>query len=426
MIKISNSRIIFKISIIFTFILLHAVNLQPQIVVSPMSVTQGKAKKILEDNLLPTCQGSRVSSVGEIIAIDGTSWIVPSENLYKTARKATDLYNDCTGIQLPNSASLNINTVPIVDIDADGEIVTGYIFADNYFEFYVNGVLIAVDPVPFTPFNSNVIRFKVKQPYTIAVKLVDWEENLGIGSENNQGDMYHPGDGGFIASFSDGTVTDTTWVAQTFYIAPLISPASVTEKLDGTRSTEGVTTNPSCGDGCYAVHYPIPEQWTLTTFDDRQWPKASVFSEATVGVNNKPAYTNFIEKFSGSGAQFVWSSNLVLDNLVLVRKTVGTTTSVPMQRISELPPEFIVMPNLLSETINISFNLLRAETIKIDLFNQDGKHVTNVINQNFDRGHNTILWSYNNLKDMFISSGIYFFRLQCSNAVIAKPITVIR
>jgi hypothetical protein len=36
-----------------------------------------------------------------------------------------------------------------------------------------------------------------------------------------------------------------------------------------------------------------------------------------VGV--KPAFSNFSAQFSG--AQFIWSSNLILDNLVLLRFT---------------------------------------------------------------------------------------------------------
>lgn len=45
--------------------------------------------------------------------------------------------------------------------DAGGiEEFTTDIFADNYFELYVNGQLIAIDPVPFTKFNANLVRFK--------------------------------------------------------------------------------------------------------------------------------------------------------------------------------------------------------------------------------------------------------------------------
>jgi hypothetical protein len=32
-----------------------------------------------------------------------------------------------------------------------------------------------------------------------------------------QGNTWHSGDGGFVAKFSDGTVTDSTWKAQSFF-----------------------------------------------------------------------------------------------------------------------------------------------------------------------------------------------------------------
>jgi hypothetical protein len=73
------------------------------------------------------------------------------------------------------------------------------------------------------------VRFKAKRPYTYALKAVDWEERLGVGMETNRGTDCHAGDGGLIARFSDGTVTDSTWKAQSFYIAPLAQPDDVVE-----------------------------------------------------------------------------------------------------------------------------------------------------------------------------------------------------
>jgi hypothetical protein len=59
-------------------------------------------------------------------------------------------------------------------------------------------------------------------------------------------------------------------------------------------------------------------------FDDSSWPAAATYSNDTVGVDNKPGYTNFTDVFDApdSDAQFIWSSNLVLDNLVLLRKII--------------------------------------------------------------------------------------------------------
>lgn len=286
---------------------------------SSSHLTQGLATQTTA-NLLAGCPGSRVSAVGSITSSDGSSFVVPAETAFQTGTKASDLYNDCTGFRPGGISGVDVSQVPIKEIDAGGDVVTGYIFADNYFELYVNGTLVGVDPVPYTPFNSNVVRFRAKKPYTYAIKLVDWEENLGVGTENNNGNPYHAGDGGFIAVFSDGTATDATWKAQTFYIAPLTSPNEVQDLADGTHSTASASDQPSCAASCYAMHYDVPADWAARNFDDSGWPAAVVYSQQTVGVDNKPAFTNFAAQFAPG--QFVWSSNLVLDNLVLLRKTV--------------------------------------------------------------------------------------------------------
>ena len=80
-------------------------------------------------------------------------------------------------------SEVDLNKVPVVEVDKDGEVVTGFMVADNYFELYINGKLIGVDATPFTPFNSHVVRFRVKRPYTIAVLGQDWEFKLGLGVE---------------------------------------------------------------------------------------------------------------------------------------------------------------------------------------------------------------------------------------------------
>ncbi|MCX6857017.1 MAG: DUF1566 domain-containing protein, partial [Verrucomicrobia bacterium] len=236
------------------------------------SITQGLATTTTA-NLLPT--GQRVSAVGTITATDSTVWTVPSATQFTTAAKAPDLYNEVNAATPANiaAASTAITNAPTVVVDADGEVITGYIFADNYFELYVNGTLVAVDPVPFTPFNSCFVKFRAKKPITYAVKLVDWEENLGVGSELNGANPYHPGDGGFMASFSDGTVTNSQWKAQSFYIAPLNDPALVIEQANGTHdsSATGLAT-PTLNQNSYALHYAIPANWASKTFNDAIWP----------------------------------------------------------------------------------------------------------------------------------------------------------
>ena len=52
------------------------------------------------------------------------------------------------------------------------------------------------------------------------------------------------------------------------------------------------------------------------------WPQATTYTEKTIGVDNQKAYMNFREKFAGAGASFIWPSNVVLDNKVLLKYRV--------------------------------------------------------------------------------------------------------
>ena len=91
---------------------------------------------------------------------------------------AVDIYNDCTG---PGDNPNYLAQLRTVVIDADGVDITGYIFADNYYELYVNGTFVARDAMGMTPFNSTAVRFRAKYPITYAVKAVDWETHPGVG-----------------------------------------------------------------------------------------------------------------------------------------------------------------------------------------------------------------------------------------------------
>jgi len=334
------------------------------------SISQGRAVTVVT-NLLPA--GQRISAVGSITASDGTVWTVPAATQFATAPKASDLFNEVTGVTPTNIAGVNLNAVPIVEIDPDGEVITGYLFADNYFELYVNGTLVAVDPVPFTPFNSSVVKFRAKRPITYAVKLVDWEENLGLGTELNGGNPNHPGDGGFMASFSDGTFTGPNWKAQSFYIAPLDNPNLVVEMPDGTHNSSAASTTPTLGTNCYALHYPVPGGWQTKSFNHSNWPSAATYTEAAIGVNNKPAYLNFPGQLSNSGAQFIWSSNLILDNEVIVRYTGPAATNTSPVFTGVTTNRYIVNSGAaISITNTATDGDVPSQTLTYDLLNAPG------------------------------------------------------
>lgn len=365
--------------ILFVFLNFYIFTAYAQPYTGSGSVTQGIGTKTIT-NLFTACANGRISSVGNITSTDGKVWTTPAETNFLTGPKLSDLYNECTGIKPANLAAVNMNNVPIKVIDNIGDTITGYLFGDNYFELYINGILVGVDPMTYTPFNSCIVRFKVARPYTIAVKLVDWEENLGVGTENNNGNLYHAGDGGFIAQFSDGTVTDTTWRAQTFYIAPIENLSTVVELPDSTRSSATANTTPSCNGSCYGIRFPIPTGWDSQSFNDSIWPKATTYTAATVGVNF-PAYMNFTSAWNN--AKFIWSSNLILDNLVLIRKTVPATYTFIGNGNWDIPSNWVnnsIPPAILPTGKSISVNPIKTGSCILNTIQQISPGATISVN----------------------------------------------
>ncbi len=119
-----------------------------------------------------TCAGGRPTDVGQITSTNGKTWAVPAETRFGAAPLAPDLYNPCTGVTPSGADEIDIAALPVIDAGGSEEFVA-YLFGDNYFELFANGRLLGVDAVPFTPFNSSVVRFRADRPVTFAVKMVD-------------------------------------------------------------------------------------------------------------------------------------------------------------------------------------------------------------------------------------------------------------
>lgn len=146
-------------------------------------MTQGLAVETFScGNLTTQCSGPArrfiEAKCGIVVTEDGRRIQVPT--VPAEGPDPTDLYNDCGGSGDNPDHESDLETVVI---DSDGDEITGFVFGDNYYELYVNGEIVARDPIGFVPFNSGVVRFKAKGPITYAVKLVDWGTHLGVGME---------------------------------------------------------------------------------------------------------------------------------------------------------------------------------------------------------------------------------------------------
>ena len=357
------------------------------------SFTKGLAT-VQTQNLF--AQGGRVAGLGTIVSTDNKEWSVPATVAFleDDFPFASDLYNDYTLGHQYNSDTQAVSALSsndIVTIDSDGELITGYIFADNYFELYVNGTKIAKDSVPFTNFNSHLVQFRVKEPFTIAMKLVDWEENLGTGTEDNAGSKFHAGDGGMVAVFKNSSnevvaKTGSDWKAQTFYTAPLLDTSCLQASGSSRLSSNCQTSGFSDGASLSAAHWEIPSNWSAENYDDSLWPTATTYANAIIGVDNKKSYTNFANIFddTSNDAQFIWSTNVVLDNLVLVRKTVGSSTSTTTN---------ITQTTQVTSGFHLSSLAIKDKNILPFSYTCDG------LNAQGERGGVTPTMTFNNIPD---------------------------
>lgn len=97
------------------------------------SITQGLGTTTTA-NLMPGCSSNHITPIGIIQSSDNKTWIVPAENNFLTDTKLSDLYNTYNNIAPTSLANANLTAVPTTVIDGQGEVITGYIFVDNYFE----------------------------------------------------------------------------------------------------------------------------------------------------------------------------------------------------------------------------------------------------------------------------------------------------
>lgn len=192
------------------------------------------------------------------------------------------------------------------------DTVRATVYADNAFQLFINGELVAVDSIAFVPHNVVEVDILPAYPMTVAVMAVDnADPTTGMEYANTS-----IGDGGFILKLGDGTVTDASWKAKRIAWGPV----------------DGDTQNPR------VERVPMPAGWSDEGFDDSGWPHATEYAAATVDPKEPYVAHDF------EGARFIWSGDLKLDNVVLFR----TVIPAPPDGIAR--PDFRGLTNTVPES----------------------------------------------------------------------------
>lgn len=186
------------------------------------------------------------------------------------------------------------------------------VWADNWFQFNVNGITVAEDSIPITTersFNAERFSFESDRPFTIGLIVKDFKEN-DTGLEYIGTRRQQMGDGGVIVQIIDShgnttAVTDATWRCLVIHDAPLDKRCE--------RESE-----PTAGIGfCKFKEVERPIGWDLTGFDDRDWINAKIYTSTE--VRPKGGY-NQIDWHNE--AQLIWGPDLETNNTLLCRLEV--------------------------------------------------------------------------------------------------------
>jgi len=210
------------------------------------------------------------------------------------------------------------------------------VWVDNWFALYINGKKVGEDTVPITTersFNSSKIKFTATYPFTIGILAKDYTENAS-GLEYIGTDRQQIGDGGIIAQFreiSTGKVVASTsknWKVLVANKAP-VNTDCVKSKNPNTE--------------CKYINTSIPNGWATSSFKDSAWASATEFSKEDVGVKE-----GYFDYNWASGSSLVWSSDLKLDNTVLLRKVVTSkvANSTIASNLTLTSPDFVNNGNL--------------------------------------------------------------------------------
>ena len=188
------------------------------------------------------------------------------------------------------------------------------VWADNWFALYNGDTLIGEDSVPITTersFNSETFTFEATYPLHLNIVAKDYKAN-DTGLEYIGTSRQQMGDGGLIAQFTDTATGEVIAVTDENAKVLVIHKAP----LDSACAKEA---NPVAGQApCTFTALAEPTDWKSAAFDDSAWSKASVFTAAQVSPKDGYQDINW-----NTAAQFIWGSDLVMDNTVLIRMTVA-------------------------------------------------------------------------------------------------------
>ncbi len=135
------------------------------------------------------------------------------------------------------------------------------------------------------------------------------------------------------------------------------------------------------------------------------------------GTSNSPKHYNFIDQNISSVGMYYYrlkqyDTDGTFDYSEIIAAEIVSPTKFSLKQN---------FPNPFNPSTTISFSLPIKSNVKINVYNQIGQLVEQVLNSVFDAGNHKIIFNAKNL-----SSGVYFYEIQTDNFKSIKKMTLIK
>lgn len=108
--------------------------------------------------------------------------------------------------------------------------------------------------------------------------------------------------------------------------------------------------------------------------------------------------------------------------------TFGDTSVEEMvEIISQIPIKFLKnYPNPFNPETTIQFELGHEGKTTVEIYNAKGQRVKTIMNEFLSSGMHSTVWNGLNSNGKRVSSGIYFYQIECNNQVKTKKMIMIK
>ncbi len=195
-----------------------------------------------------------------------------------------------------------------------------------------------------------------------------------------------------------------TTAALTFDVAYAPLAANQYDQLDVELSTD-------CGVSWNNVYSKSGSGLATAPADNTTFfvPTAAQWRTEAVNLNTFAGQTNVLMRFTGTSGQ---GNNLFIDNINLSNSQLGISEHNLQNNLS-------VFPNPFTDNVQVAFNLLKADNVKMTLYNMMGQMVYSADQGLFPAGASTI-----NFNGSQLSGGMYFMTITSGDYTVSRKVTV--